>query len=212
VYKIFQVFDTHIDLVNWAKMTANELGYVLITGRSNATKKGEVNKVVLICNRGGKRDKRSTGPPKGTTKIDCPFKLIGRMTNDHSWWVDVIDHRHNHPSAHNLEGIAYARRLTDLQKEFVDEKALLGFPPKRIREQLQAAFPGILTRNTDISNYLRQNRQKHAQQRGETRMQVKLFLLFLHVDRITICLLKRIKTTSLYFGCLPVADRAPITI
>lgn len=172
MYKIFQVFDTHIDLVNWAQRTANELGYVLVTRRSNATKEGEVKKVVLICNRGGKRDRRSTGPPKGTTKIDCPFKLVGRLTKDHSWWVEVIDHRHNHPSARNLEGIAYARRLTDVQKEFVDEKALLGFGPNSIREQLKAAFPGILTRAGDISNYLRQNRLKHAQQRGETRMQV----------------------------------------
>jgi hypothetical protein len=71
-----------------------------------------------------------------------------------------------------LEGIAYARRLTDVQKEFVEEKALLGFGPNSIRDQLQAAFPGILTRAGDISNYMRQNRLKHAQQRGETRMQV----------------------------------------
>ena len=173
MYKIFQVFDTHIDLVDWAQRTAKELGYVLVTRRSNVTKGGEVKKVVLICNRGGKKDKRSTGAPKGSTKIDCPFKLVGRLTKDHSWWVEVIDHRHNHPSARNLEGIAYARRLTDVQKEFVDEKALLGFGPNSIRDQLKDAFPGILTRSQDISNYLRQHRLKHAQQRGETRMQVK---------------------------------------
>ena len=167
------MFDTHIDLVNWAQRTAKGFGYVLVTRRSNATKEGEVKKVVLICNRGGKRDRRSIGPPKGTTKIECPFKLVGRLTKDHSWSVEVIDHRHNHPSAHNLEGIAFARRLTDVQKEFVDEKALLGFGPNSIRDQLKAAFPDILTLTGDISNYLRQNRLKHAQQRGTTRMQVK---------------------------------------
>nr|XP_043633774.1 protein FAR1-RELATED SEQUENCE 5-like [Erigeron canadensis] len=175
-----EVFDTHIDLVDWAQRTAKELGYVLVTRRSNVTKGGEVKKVVLICNRGGKKDKRSTGAPKGSTKIDCPFKLVGRLTKDHSWWVEVIDHRHNHPSACNLEGIAYARRLTDVQKEFVDEKALLGFGPNSIRDQLKDAFPGILTRSQDISNYLQQHRLKHAQQRGETRMQIVLQLLSDH--------------------------------
>nr|XP_043613124.1 uncharacterized protein LOC122585095 [Erigeron canadensis]XP_043635194.1 uncharacterized protein LOC122606301 [Erigeron canadensis] len=69
VFYTKEVFDTHIDLVDWAQRTAKELGYVLVTRRSNATKGGEVKKVVLICNRGEKKISGQPGHPKGVPKL-----------------------------------------------------------------------------------------------------------------------------------------------
>lgn len=121
------MFDSHDELANWAQRTGREVGHVLVRRRSNTNAAGVVNKITIMCERGGKRDSRLTGPVKLSRKIDCPFRLVGRLTRDDSWTVDVIDHRHNHPWAISLEGHAYARRMSDAEKQFVDRATDLGY-------------------------------------------------------------------------------------
>ena len=166
-----EVFDSVEELTEWAKRTALELGYVLVKRRSNRNAKKVVNKVTLICHHGGPRDKRLTGAPKKSNKINCPFTLVGRPGFDGAWRVTVKDWRHNHHPATDLQGNAYARRMTEEEKQYVGNQSDRGLFPRQILVNLKDEFPGNRSRRGDITNFLKARRRMG--QSGHTTMQVQ---------------------------------------
>nr|XP_043615908.1 protein FAR1-RELATED SEQUENCE 5-like [Erigeron canadensis] len=110
-----------------------ELGYVLVIRRTNKNSVNVVNKITLICHHGGPRDKRLIGPSKRSNKIGCPFTLEGRPGCDGGWRVTVKDWRHNHDPTADLHGNAYARRMTEEEKEYVGKQSDGGLYPRQIQ-------------------------------------------------------------------------------
>ena len=172
----FQVFDSYVELIDWAQSTGREVGYVLIKRRSNRNWAGAVNKVTLVCSRSGKRDERSKGI-RGSAKIECPFRLEGHMKRDGRWTVTVVDHRHNHAPIESMEGHAYLRRMSDAEKEYVATALELKTDPHVILVNMKEKFPGNLSRLKDISNFRRSFSKNSYEQMGETPMQVMFHLL-----------------------------------
>ena len=173
-----EVFGSFEELTEWAQRTAMDLGYVLVLRRTNKNSKEVVNKVTLICHHGGARDARLIGPPKRSSKIGCPFTLIGRPGRDGGWRLTVKDWRHNHDPTTNLQGNAYARRMTDEEKEFVGTQSDRGLYPHQILVNLKLEFPGNLTRKGDITNFLKARRR--SGQAGRTPMQVQTLNILLY--------------------------------
>ena len=177
------MFDSHEELFNWAKSTGLQLGYVLIKRRTNSNLAGVKNKVTIVCNLSGKMDDRIGGIVKKTLKCQCPFRLIGRLTDD-GWRITVVDDTHNHYPAENLEGYAYARRLTEEERLFLEEEYHRGSTPRRMLKLLKEKFPGNLTRSDDIYNFQKAMRKKAAEKHGNTPMQVyyiKFTYLFIYL-------------------------------
>nr|XP_043616095.1 uncharacterized protein LOC122588013 [Erigeron canadensis] len=152
-----------------------ELGYVLVIRRTNKNSVKVVNKITLICHHGGPRDKRLVGPPKRSNKIDCPFTLEGRPGRDGGWRVTVKDLRHNHDPTADLHGNAYARQMTEEEKEYVGNQSDHGLYLRQILVNLKHEFPGNLTQRGDITNFLKSKRR--SCQAGRTPMQVMFSLL-----------------------------------
>nr|GEX09687.1 hypothetical protein [Tanacetum cinerariifolium] len=116
-----EVFGSREDMMNWVKHTAYSLGYVIVTKISKQCKNSLTNKLVLMCDRGGKPRGSSTNT--SSKKTNCPFKLVAKYSLEHRYWtIRVVCDQHNHRPTVNLEGHAYARRLSK------DE-----FPPKSIQ-------------------------------------------------------------------------------
>nr|XP_043630472.1 protein FAR1-RELATED SEQUENCE 5-like [Erigeron canadensis] len=124
-------------------------------------------------------DDRIGGLIKKTLKCQCPFRLIGRLTDD-GWRITVVDDTHNHYPAENLEGYAYARRLTEEERLFLEEEYHRGSTPRRMLKLLKEKFPGNLTRSDDIYNFQKAMRKKAAEKHGNTPMQVMFSLLKEH--------------------------------
>nr|GEV93489.1 RNA-directed DNA polymerase, eukaryota, reverse transcriptase zinc-binding domain protein [Tanacetum cinerariifolium] len=109
-------------MMDCAKTTAYSLGYVLVTKRSKNYKNGFIWKVHLMCDRSGKYDRLESSIGTSTKKTDCPFQLIGQYSSSHGYWtIRVVCDQHNHLPTQNLEGHAYARRLSDDEYRLVED-------------------------------------------------------------------------------------------
>lgn len=60
--------------MDWVQTTARNLGYVIVTQRTKKTILGFVNKVYLMCDRGGEYKSASQSTThSGIKKSRCPF-------------------------------------------------------------------------------------------------------------------------------------------
>ncbi|GKC05464.1 probable terpene synthase 6, partial [Tanacetum coccineum] len=97
------------EMMNWVKHTAYSLGYVIVTKRSKQCKNVLTNKLVLMCDRGGE--------PSGSGSMVCD--------------------QHNHRPTENLEGHAYARRLSEDEFRLVEDLTSKTVPPREILSTLK---------------------------------------------------------------------------
>jgi hypothetical protein len=79
------IFQTDVDLVEYAQGWAIEAGYALIIARSACNDEGEKTRVYLRCDRGGK----SKAGQESTRLIDCKFQLAGHQRNQ--GWILSVD-------------------------------------------------------------------------------------------------------------------------
>ena len=151
---------------------------MLIKRRTNTNLAGVKNKVTIVCNLSGKMDSRIMGLVKKTVKCQCPFRLDGRLTSDGGWRVTVTDDTHNHYPANSLSGYAYARRLSEEEKLFLEIEYNRGTAPKKMLKLLKEEFPGNLARSEDIYNFRKTLRKNEAEKHGNTPMQVNYIKLY----------------------------------
>jgi hypothetical protein len=78
------IFQTDVDLIEYAQGWAIEAGYALIIARSTCNDKGEKTRVYLRCDRGGK----SKAGQESTRLINCKFQLAGHQ-RDQGWILSV---------------------------------------------------------------------------------------------------------------------------
>ena len=89
----------------------------------------------------------------GSKKIGCPFKLQGLLDSDKNVWrLKVKNQAHNHTPFENLEGHAYARRLSSSDKELVAQMAVADVPKRTIWRTLMKKNPERKVILKDVHN------------------------------------------------------------
>nr|XP_043619823.1 uncharacterized protein LOC122591630 [Erigeron canadensis] len=119
-------------------------------------------------------DDRISGLVKKTLKCQCPFRLIGRLIDD-GWRVTVIDDTHNHYATENLESYAYARRLTEDERSFLEDEYHRSTTPRKMLKLLKERFPGNLTRSEDIYNFQKAMRRRRPKNMGTLQCRVHIW-------------------------------------
>ncbi|KAJ1401470.1 FAR1 DNA-binding domain [Sesbania bispinosa] len=111
-----EIFGNRDELLKWVHETGRTHGFVVVILRSDAGGNGRKTTLVLGCERSGTYKpykKELTRNVTGTKKCGCPFRLRGRPVHTGDGWrLNVVCGYHNHDVAENLEGHAYAGRLT----------------------------------------------------------------------------------------------------
>lgn len=156
----------------WVKTRALDNGYIVVTGRSKK-KKGtdEVNKIWLVCDRGGEHNSTAILRRTGSKKIGCPFKLIGIYDSDsYGWKLQVRNDKHNHEPAQNLEGHPFVRRMSEQEQNMVHHLTEQHMEPRNILSSLKKHNPNNVSIRRDVYNV--QHKFKNKQKVGSTPMQV----------------------------------------
>ncbi|KAD4584303.1 hypothetical protein E3N88_21904 [Mikania micrantha] len=136
-------WNTNEELMAWVKNRALDNGYVVVTGRSKK-KKGtdEVNKIWLVCDRGGEHNSTAILRRTGSKKIGCLFKLIGIYdTDSYGWKLQVRNDKHNHEPAQNLEGHPFVRRMSEQEQNMVHHLIEQHMEPRNILSSLKKQNP-----------------------------------------------------------------------
>jgi hypothetical protein len=114
-------------MIDWVQRRGTDHGYVITTKRSKE------KSIWFQCSLGGKYKSVARERRTGSKKIDCPFELKGSfMSKEGFWRLTVTNPRHNHTPIENLEGHAYARRLSTDDKRLVAELAEQEIPASSI--------------------------------------------------------------------------------
>ena len=73
-------------------------GYAVVRFRTRYSKKNELRKVWLRCDKGGKYEAKGSGKRDTSTRqTECPFELIALRDLETSQWACVVkDSDHNH--------------------------------------------------------------------------------------------------------------------
>ncbi|KAI5656352.1 hypothetical protein M9H77_25145 [Catharanthus roseus] len=148
IFTTDQIFNSKVELVNWAKETAMEVNtYLIVTQYLSSRISDRRAYVTLGCERGGVNKSR-TKPriddeeeevqvkmqgPYETKKCDCPFKLKGeQMATCENWQLFVHDGRHNYAISVYTHGHAQAAKLTDEQLIQMEQFRKSHVPPRNI--------------------------------------------------------------------------------
>ncbi|GJS75907.1 FAR1-related sequence 5-like protein [Tanacetum coccineum] len=137
-------------MMNWVKHTAYSLGYVIVTKRSKQCKNVLTNKLVLMCDRGGE--------PSGSGSMVCD--------------------QHNHRPTENLEGHAYARRLSEDEFRLVEDLTSKTVPPREILSTLKDQYETNLL--TLLTIYEAQKKIRKNEKGVKTPMQFLVSVLDIH--------------------------------
>nr|GEV36374.1 hypothetical protein [Tanacetum cinerariifolium] len=168
------------EMMDWAKTIAYSLGYVLVSQRSKKYKNGFIWKVHLMCDRSGKYDGLESSIGTSTKKTDCPFQFIRQYSSSHGYWtIRVVCDQHNHLPTPNLEGHAYARRLSHDEYRLVEDLTWKNVRPREILSTLKDQNENNLSTLSTI--YDAQRKIRKVENAGKTPMQVLMSLL--HINR-----------------------------
>jgi len=130
------VFKSREELVSWVQSRGTEHGYVI------TIKRKKEKAIWLQCSLGGQHKTVATVRRTGSKKTSCPFELKGSFVSKRSYWkLEVKNPMHNHSPIENLEGHAYARRLSVDEKRLVGELAEQDIPARSIWSALTKNNP-----------------------------------------------------------------------
>lgn len=108
----------------------------------------------------------------GSKKCECPFELRC-VKGSEGWTVTVVNGTHNHDPAKQLEGHAYAGRLSQEETELlVDMSASSLSKPREILSLMKAKDPSNVT--TIKSVYNARYKHRFVERAGRTQMQFLL--------------------------------------
>ncbi|KAI5673532.1 hypothetical protein M9H77_13896 [Catharanthus roseus] len=143
-----RIFNSKVELVNWAKETAMKVNMYLIVTRNLSSRISDRRPYVLLgCERGG-ANKPRTKPrvddeeeevqvkrqgPYETKKCGCLFKLKGKqMSMCENWQLFLHDGRHNYAICLYNHGHAQAAKLTEEQLIQTEQFRKSHVPPRNI--------------------------------------------------------------------------------
>lgn len=158
------------ELEGWVQRRGLDNGYVIVKRRSK--KKGDKDvKVWLNCTRSGEHKSVAVLRKTGTKKIGCPFLLAGAYDSTRKVWrLEVLNEMHNHGPTENLEGYAYARRLSTEEYKLVEDMAAQDIPIRSIWKTITKHNPKNKCVQKDIHNIIQKiNLEKN---KGRSPMQL----------------------------------------
>nr|GEZ43657.1 hypothetical protein [Tanacetum cinerariifolium] len=130
----------------------------------------------------GKYDGLESSIGTSTKKTDCPFQFIGQYSSSHDYWtIRVVCDQHNHLPTQNLEGHAYARRLSDDEYRLVEDLTWKNVRPREILSTLKDQNENNLSTLSTI--YDAQHKIRKVENVGKTPMQVLMSLLHINLIR-----------------------------
>ncbi|XP_076943183.1 protein FAR1-RELATED SEQUENCE 5-like [Bidens hawaiensis] len=177
VFSTDKIFVSLDELKKWAEKTGRENGVVIVIERTKKNAKGEVNKIFLMCDRGGVYKSTAKVKRSGTIKTTCPFQLVGKYHDEYGgWMLRVSRDAHNHEQAQHMEGHSYAMRLTGEQKITVRDMYRNKSAPCNILAYIQDKDETNVSSLRTVYNEMRHVRAEIFQ--GESHMEV----LFRHLD------------------------------
>ncbi|KAJ1375375.1 MULE transposase domain [Sesbania bispinosa] len=131
-----EIFGNRDELLKWVRETGRTHGFVVVILRSDAGGNGRKTTLVLGCERSGKYKpykKELTRNVTGAKKCRCPFRLRGKPVHvGDGWRLNVVCGYHNHDVAENLEGHAYAGRLTTNELSLLNDMTKNMVKPRNI--------------------------------------------------------------------------------
>lgn len=149
------VYDELDALMQAANLHAKQQGYAVVKQRTKKDKKGQLHKVYLRCDRGGKYlDKANPyGRTRysGTRLIDCPFSAIGTL-KEGQWYLDIHQSDHNHdgtmvPAAHPQH-----RQLSTVAQQSIASMSEAGVAPQAIISSIRLEDPEVAIQARDVYN------------------------------------------------------------
>ncbi|KAK1308993.1 hypothetical protein QJS10_CPA09g01973 [Acorus calamus] len=143
-------FDSRKELIDWAKKVGRTIGVVIVIGNSLLSNPRKSARVSLICERGGKPDRRKRKSDKirrksSTKKCGCPFELRALETKG-KWRPKIICGRHNHALLNNsdgqkIPGKSAAGKLLDEEYDMIRSMLASGMRPREILSHLKTRDP-----------------------------------------------------------------------
>ncbi|PIA36972.1 hypothetical protein AQUCO_03100011v1 [Aquilegia coerulea] len=149
-----QVFETRLDLIQWAQKIGLTCGIVVVVFKSENASSDGTRRLYLACERSGmyrdhrkkeKNDNREKVDEKekkgknklrrtGTKKNNCPFRLKGVFVrgSEDKWKVEVLCARHNYGLAISFERHSYVGRLRPEQEKLVFDLMKTWVEPKYV--------------------------------------------------------------------------------
>nr|KAJ0223620.1 hypothetical protein LSAT_V11C200088970 [Lactuca sativa] len=154
VYLTTSKFDSCDDLLKSVREFYYFKGYEISIRGSRKDKH-----VILQCDRGGLyryirvNEKKTTG----SRLINCPFKLLGKRSNDGAWIFDVKDLSHNHELSTDISGHPSIKSFKEMTKA--------GIPPRQILSSLRQQTPNLPVISRNIYNMKRKIRRENLRNR-----------------------------------------------
>ncbi|XP_052727423.1 PKS-NRPS hybrid synthetase cheA-like [Vigna angularis] len=178
-FSIDKIFPTRADLIQWVRKIAFDLGFVVVTIRSD-TATGEAGRktfILLGCERSGKYKKyKADVQPSfsGTRKCECPFRLRGKPKGD-GWVLKVMCGYHNHELAETLVGHPFAGRLNAAEQSILVDMTNSQVKPSNILLTLKEHNADNVTTIKQIYNA--RYTYKRSLRGSRTKMQQLMMLL-----------------------------------
>ncbi|KAD4586664.1 hypothetical protein E3N88_24265 [Mikania micrantha] len=145
------IFISVEELMAWVKSRAIDNGFVVVTGQSKKKGTDEVNKIWLVCGRGGEHNSTTILRRTGSKKIGCPFKLIWIYDSDsYGWKLQVINDKHNHKPAQNIERHPFVKRLFEKEQNMVHHLTEQHIEPRNILSSIKKQNPDNVSIRRDI--------------------------------------------------------------
>ena len=176
----------------WARSVAHENGFVAIIIRFDTDTgcRGRSLFVLIDCERSGQykcRNKEFVRRDTRIRKCDCPFRLHGKpVRGGEGWMVKLICGMHNHELAKTLVEHPYVGRLTNDEKNIIEEMTKSMVKPRNILLTLKEHNANSCTTIKQIYNA---RSAYHSSIRGvDTEMQHPMKLLerdqYIHWHRL----------------------------
>lgn len=154
-------------------------GYAVVKRRTKTSKKGVLQKALLMCDRGKEHIDKSRGKrDTSSRKTNCPFDMIA-VLEEEGWTYRVRDGDHNHNST--LAGAHPVHRKIARMEEVLDQianHAKTGAPPQQMLTHLRVGQSSEtpLFKNRDIYNERQRIRKRNLD--GLTPIQALMCILF----------------------------------
>ncbi|XP_078162917.1 PKS-NRPS hybrid synthetase cheA-like [Carex rostrata] len=131
-------YETREDLLIGVRAFYSDKGYALSICGSKLEKY-----VVLQCDRGGQyRDVRGVPLDErekttGTRRINCPFKIKGKKTDEGIWIIEIRNLSHNHEASADISDYHSLRQLSQEDIKKVDHMTRSRIPSRQILSSLR---------------------------------------------------------------------------
>jgi hypothetical protein len=153
-----EIFDTKGILKCKVQEHAVAHGFAVTTLRSKKNKKGEIYKIWLKCDRGGKYRARNLTPENqvrltSSRCIGCPFSAVGKKNELNEWVLSIPEPGHNHPPSHTRSAHPSFQQLeAPLYQDQIAQLSQSGSEPRQIMSTLRQANPNLGLITSDIYN------------------------------------------------------------